>query len=210
MTDELRYGIIKYNKKENNFIIVCSNRTIISDSRVGFIDLKALSLKDELEREDINKLIAYMKPLMINATDRNVINQDNNIFYFNKLLKINNIKIQNDVLPKEMIMGKGIKSLSTIVGNISSGLFIFSYIYPDIISRNDGSVAMGASRMLSRVNTLVNVGSGEEFDNDLRTDSVCGYPTDEVLGKQSSMEKHEQSSLENHEQSSFTDLRKAI
>ena len=77
MSDELRYGIIKYNKKENTFIIISSNRTMIYDSRVGFLDLKALSLKDDLEREDINKLIANMKPLMINATDRNVINHDN-------------------------------------------------------------------------------------------------------------------------------------
>ena len=225
MSDELRYGIIKYNKKENTFIIINSNRKMIYDSRVGFLDLKALSLKDELEREDINKLIAYMKPLMINATDRNVINHDNYIFYFNKLLKLNNIKIQNDVLTKEMIMGKGIKSLSTIGGIISSGSITFSYIYPDIISRNAGSVAMGASTMLSRVNTLVNVGYGEQLDNDLRTDSVCGYPTDEVRGKpsgytdgetwakpnlRSSLVNHEQSSLENHEQSSFTDLRNAI
>ena len=165
MSDELRYGIFKYNK-ENTFIIINSNRTS-----------KALSLKDELERQDIKKLIAYMKPLMINATDRNIINHDNYQFYFNKLLTLNNIKIQNDVLTKEMIMGKGIKSLSTIGGIISSGLIIFSYIYPDIISRNAGSVAMGANRMLSRVNTLVigtssmfhNVGYGEELDNDLRS-----------------------------------------
>ena len=202
MSDELRYGIIKYNKKENTFIIINSNRTMIYVSRVGFLDLKALSLKDELETEDINKLIAYMKPHMINATDRTVINHDNYIFYFNKLLKLNNIKIQNDVLTKEFIIGEGIKSLSTIGGNISSGLIIYSYTYPDIISRNAGSVAMGASTMSSRVNTLVNVGYGEELDNDLRTD--------EVRGKQSSLENHEQSSLENHEQSSFTDLRKAI
>ena len=100
MSDELRYGIIKYNKKKNTFIIINSNRTMIYDSRVGFLDLKALSLKDDLEREDINKLIAYIKLLMINATDRNVINHDNYIFYFNKLLKLNNIKIQNDVLTK--------------------------------------------------------------------------------------------------------------
>ena len=60
---------------------------------------------------------------------------------------------------------------------------------------------MGASTMLSRVNTLVNVGYGEELDNDLR----------------SSLVNHEQSSLEkgkpcytNHEQSSFTNLRNAI
>ena len=186
--------------------------------------LKALSSKDELERKDINKLIAYMKPLMINATDRNVIIHDIYIFYFNKLLKLNNIKIQNDVLTKELIMGRGIKSLSTIGGMISSGLIVFSYIYPDIISRNAGSVAMGASTMLSRVNTLVNVGYGEELDNDLRTGSVCGYPTDEVRGKPSGYTNSETwaksnlrssftdlgSRSENHEQSSFTNLRSTI
>ena len=32
MSDELRYGIIKYNKKENTFIIISSNRTMIYDS----------------------------------------------------------------------------------------------------------------------------------------------------------------------------------
>ena len=142
---------------------------MIYDSRVGFIDLKALSLKDELQREDINKLIAYMKPLMINATDRIVNNHDNYIFYFNKLLKSNNIKIQNDVLTQEMVTGKGIKNLSTIGGIISSGLIIFNYIYPDMISRNAGNIAMGASTMLNRVSTLVNVGYGEELDYDLRS-----------------------------------------
>ena len=68
-----------------------------------------------------------------------------------------------------MIMGKDIKSLSSIGGIMSSGLIIFSYNYPDIISRNAGSVAMGASTMLSRVKTLVKVGYGEELDNDLRS-----------------------------------------
>ena len=164
MSYELRYGIIKYNKKENTFIIISSNRTMIYDSRVGFLDLRALSLKDDLERKDIDKLIAYMKPLMINATDRNVINHDNYIFYFNKLLKLNNIKIQNDVLTKEMIMGRGMKILSTIGGIISSGLIIISYIYPDTIRRNAGAVATGASTIMSRVNTLVNVGYGEELE----------------------------------------------
>ena len=169
MSDELRYGIINYKKKENTFIIISSNRTMIYDSRVGFLDLKALSLKDDLEREDINKLIAYMKPLMINATDRNVINHDNYQFYFNKLLTLNNIKIQNDVLTKEMIMGKGMKILSNIGGIIGAGLFIFNCFYPNSISRNAGTVALGASTMLSRVNTLVNVGYGVELDNDLRS-----------------------------------------
>ena len=172
MSDELRYGIIKYNKKENTFIIISSNRTMIYDSRVGFLDLKALSLKDDLEREDINKLIAYMKPLMINATDRNVINHDNYQFYFNKLLTLNNIKIQNDVLTKEMIMGKGMKILSNIGGIIGAGLFIFNCFYPNSISRNAGTVAMGASTMLSRVNTLVNVGYGEELEGETRN-TIC-------------------------------------
>ena len=54
MSDELRYGIIKHSKKENTFIIISSNRTMIYNSRAGFLDLKALSLKDDLEREDIN------------------------------------------------------------------------------------------------------------------------------------------------------------
>ena len=200
MSDELRYGIIKYNKKENTFIIINSNRTMIYDSRVGFLDLKALSLKDELERKDINNIIVYMKPLMINATDRNVINHDNYMFYFNELLKLNNIKIQNDVLTKEMIMGKGIKSLSTIGGIISSGLFIFSYIYPDIISRNAGSVAMGASTMLSRVNTLVNVGYGEELD------PRSGYTNNDLRSSFANSETWAKPNL----RSSFTDSRNTI
>ena len=32
MSDELRYGMIIYNKKEKNFIIVDRNRTMIYDS----------------------------------------------------------------------------------------------------------------------------------------------------------------------------------
>ena len=48
MSEDHRYGIIKYNKKENT-IIINSNRTMIYDSRVGFLDLKILSLKNELE-----------------------------------------------------------------------------------------------------------------------------------------------------------------
>ena len=77
MSDELRYGIIKYKRKGIFFIIIDKNRTVIYDSRVGFLDLKALSLKDKLESEDKNKFIAYIKLPMINATDRNTINHDN-------------------------------------------------------------------------------------------------------------------------------------
>ena len=163
MSDELRYGIIKYNKKENTFVIINSNRTMIYVSRVGFLDLKALSLKNELEREDINKLIAYMKPLMINATDRNTINHDNYQFYFNKLLTLNNIKIQDDVLTKEMVKAKGLKQLSNIGGIIGWGLVITSYIYPDSIRKTVGAVAMSASNMLNRANTFVYVGYEEDL-----------------------------------------------
>ena len=64
-SDEFRYAMIKYNKKEKTFIIIDRNRTMIYDSRFGFLDLKALSLKDKKESDEVNKLIAYMKPLMI-------------------------------------------------------------------------------------------------------------------------------------------------
>ena len=173
MSDELRYGIIKYIKKENTFIIINSIRTMIYDSRAGFLDLKALSLKYELEREDINKLIAYIKPLMINSTDRNTINHDNYQFYFNKFLTLNNIKIQIDVLTREMVKAKGLKQLSNIGGIMGWGLVITSYIYPDSIIKTVGAVAMSASNMLNRANTLVNVGYGE----DLGADTACGEPS---------------------------------
>ena len=115
MSDELRYGIVKYNRKENTFIIVDKNRLMIYDSRVGFLDLKALSLKDKSESEDKNKIIAYMKPLMINATDRNTINHDNYQFYFNKRLTLKSIKMQNDVLTQEMVKADGFSLASTIL-----------------------------------------------------------------------------------------------
>ena len=101
MAYELRYGMIEYNFKEDAFIIIDINRTMIYDSRIGFLDLKSLSLKDELESGEINELIAYIKPLMNSATDRNNINTYNYKFYFNKLLTSKGIKIQNDVLTKE-------------------------------------------------------------------------------------------------------------
>ena len=116
---------------------------------------------------------------MVNATDRNVINHDNYIFFFNKLLKLNNIKIQNDVLTQELVTRKGVENISTIGGIISSGLIIISHIYPDMISRNAGDIAMGASTMLSRVSTLVNVGYKEELDND----SQSGYTNSETWVK---------------------------
>ena len=149
---------------------------MIYDSRVGFLDLKALSLKDELEREDINKLTAYMKPLMINATDRNTINHDNYQFYFNKLLTLNNIQIQNDVLTKEMVKAKGLEQLSNIGGIIGWGLVITSYIYPDSIIKTVGAVAMSARNKLNRANTLVNVGYGEDLPSRLGYQGLRSFP----------------------------------
>ena len=58
IASELRYGIIKYNMKKGTFIIIDRNRTMIYDSRAGFLDLKALSLKGKLSNEEINKVIA--------------------------------------------------------------------------------------------------------------------------------------------------------
>ena len=39
MSNELRYGIIKYNRKKNTYIIIDKNRTRLYNSRVGYIDL---------------------------------------------------------------------------------------------------------------------------------------------------------------------------
>ena len=54
MSKELRYGIIKYSKTEKLSIIFDRNRTMLYDSIVGFLDIKALSLKDILESDEIN------------------------------------------------------------------------------------------------------------------------------------------------------------
>ena len=104
-----------------------------------------------------------MKPLLIIATDRNTINHDKYQFYFSELLTLNNIKIQNNVLTKEMVIAKGLKQLSNIGGIIGWGLVITSYIYPDSIIKTVGAVAMSASNMLNRANTLFNVGYGEDL-----------------------------------------------
>ena len=98
---------------------------MIYDSRVGFMDLKALSLKDELESNEIDKLVAYKKPQMINATDRNTINAENYQFFFNKFLASRDIKIQNDVLTKETVKADGMQLLSVISELIASFFMIY-------------------------------------------------------------------------------------
>ena len=64
-----------------------------------------------------------------------------------------------------MVRAKSLKQLSNIGGIIGWGLVITSYIYPDSIIKTVGAVAMGASNMLNRANTLVNVGYGEDMPN---------------------------------------------
>ena len=163
MSDELRYGIIKYNRKENTFIVIDKNITMIYDSRVDFLDLKALSLNEKLESEDKNKLIAYIKPLMINATDRNTINLDNYQFYFNKLLILKGINLQNDVLTQERVKADGFRLASTILGIIGTCLMIYNYMSPDTAVETAGHVATRASSMLNRASTL-----------DIGTSSISG------------------------------------
>ena len=69
--------MIKCNVKDDTFIIFDGSRTIIYDSRIGFMDFKALSLKDGLDSNEADKLIAYIKPPL----KRNTFRKDNYIFY---------------------------------------------------------------------------------------------------------------------------------
>ena len=80
-------------KQRENFYFFDRNRIIMYDSRVGFLDLKALIFKDDLESDEINKLIDYMKPLMKKATDRKTINLKNYQFNFSILLTSRGIKL---------------------------------------------------------------------------------------------------------------------
>ena len=116
--------MIKYNKKEETFIIIDRNRTMIYDSRVGFLELKALSLKDELENSKINKNIDFKKPLMNSATDRNTINKDNYIIYLTEIFTSRGIKIQNDVLTKEKLNANAVK----YGGSITMGIGVLLYM----------------------------------------------------------------------------------
>ena len=89
------------------------------------MDLKALSLKDELDNDEIDKLTDYFIPLTYSSTNRNTINKDKFIFYFKKLLTSRGIEIQNNVLTKEKVFAKRTKYL----GLDSMGYkFTLSYI----------------------------------------------------------------------------------
>ena len=109
-----------------------------------------------------------MKPLMINATDRNTINHDNYQFDFNKLLSSKGIKIQNDVLTEEMIRANGFRLSSTILGIIGTCFVIYNYMSPDTTVRTAAHVASHASHKLNRASTLLNYayGTPSMFHND--------------------------------------------
>ena len=154
--------MIKYNRKEKTFIIIDRNRTMIYDSRVGFLNLKALSLKDNLESDEIYKLIAYMKPLMDNATDRKDINTDNFQFYFNKLLTSQVIRIQNDILTNETVKAKDMKSVSAISGIMGTFFMIYNYMNPDTTVKTAGLVAADASNILKRTNSIFSHAYGDD------------------------------------------------
>ena len=132
------------------------------DSRVGFLGLKAPSLKDKLESDEIYKFIAYMKPLMINATDRNIIITDNYQFNFNKPLTSKGNKIQNDVLTNETVKAHGVKSVSAISGIIAKCFMIYNYMSPDTTAKTAAFVAAGTSNILNRTNTFFRHGYGDE------------------------------------------------
>ena len=120
------------------------------------LDLKALSLKDKLENNEINKLKAYIKPLMNSATDRNTMNTDIYQFYFNKLLTSRCIKIQNDVLNKEIVTANLMKWDSFIASSLSVVIMIYNCIKPHTTVRRAAHVAAHTSRMLIRTNSFIN------------------------------------------------------
>ena len=138
---------------------------MIYDSRVHFLVLEALSLKEKLESDEVHNFIAYMKPILINATDRAVVNTDNYQFYFNKLLTLKKIKIQNDVLTKEKINANWKKYAGCISGGLSALLMIHNRIKPDTTVRTASHVAAHASHMINRTGTFLNFAYGEDGDS---------------------------------------------
>ena len=92
--------MIKYNKNEDSFFIDRKRNMIYE---VGFLDLKAFSLNDKLQYDEINKLMEHIKPLMNNARDRNTINTDKYQFYFNNFLHQEVLKFRILFKPKKQL-----------------------------------------------------------------------------------------------------------
>ena len=148
MSDELRYGMIKCNKKKRTVTIIDRIRTMMYDSKVGFLDLKALSLKNNIGSDAIFELIVYVKPLLINARDRNTINSNDYQFYFNKLSTSKDVKTQNDVLIKETVNGFGLKTVSSVSGIMASCFIGYNYMSPDTTVETAALVADATSNIL--------------------------------------------------------------
>ena len=66
-------------------------------------------------------------------------------------------------LTKKMVKAKGFRIVSTISGIIGTCFMIYNFMSPDTTIKTAGYVAMSASNMLNRANTLVNVGYGEDL-----------------------------------------------
>ena len=135
---------------------------MIYDSRIGFLDLKDSSLKDKLESDEINKFIAYIKPLLNSAAGRNTINTDNHQFYFNKLLTSRGIKIQNIVLTKETVRAISINYTGYAAMAISLLLSIYNILKPDPTARAAAQVITRAGQLINRTNTLPSFAYGTE------------------------------------------------
>ena len=95
-----------------------------------------------------------------------------------------------------MVKAKDLKQLSNIGGIIGWGLVITSYICPDSMIKAVGAVAMSASIMLNRENTLVNVEYGKDLPSRY-PDPRSGYTEGESWTK-------------SYLQSDYTDLRSSF
>ena len=133
---------------------------------VGFLDSKALSVKHNLENDDINKHIDHMKPLKNDATDRKTINTDNYQFCFNKPSTSGGIRIQNLVLTKETVKANCLKLVSSVCGIMGTCFIIHNYLSPDTAVKTAALIAGGASNVLNRTNTLFRHRYGEVEDQD--------------------------------------------
>ena len=94
-----------------------------------------------------------------------------------KLLTLKDIKIQNDILTKEMIRANGFRLSSTILCIIGSCFMIYDCMNPDTTVRTAAHVASQASHMLNRTSALVNFAygaqsSGEDRDQGQDQDQV--------------------------------------
>ena len=103
-----------------------------------------------------------MKPIMINATDRNTISIDKNQFYFNKFLTSKSITYQNDVLTKETVKTKGLKTISAVCGIIATCFMIYNYMNSDTTVKTAALVAARTSKTFNKTNSLLSHGYGDE------------------------------------------------